>query len=194
MFPVGCAPNRDYGNGVAAADRLDDRLRAGEVEFGKVDSPPSSGTTSRRTARAGQLRVRVWTSKANADGRREDLPVCSPARSPAPSRTCVRRRRPTRTTASVPLSPHQVNRRLCRSSPPRLASRASRRTPDAAVLSRSSSAAARRPPPCRPPAAGAAPRWSHATPRPSPSRTAPSARLFGGGGVQEDGNGVFKPV
>ena len=25
VFPVGCAPNRDYGNGVAAADRLDPR-------------------------------------------------------------------------------------------------------------------------------------------------------------------------
>ena len=33
--------------------------------------------------------------------------------------------------------------------------------------------ASRRENPCRPPAAGAAPRWSHATPRPSPSRTAP---------------------
>ena len=49
------------------------------------------------TARAGQLRVRVRSSKTNADGRREDLRT---ATSPAAD------------DRVVPLSPHQVNRRL----------------------------------------------------------------------------------
>ena len=63
------------------------------------------------TARAGQLRVRVRTSKANADGRREDLRllVGAFARAVDQLRTATAAAAPDRV---VPLSPHQVNRRV----------------------------------------------------------------------------------
>ena len=78
--------------------------------------------------------------------------------------------------------------------PPCSASRAFRRTPDAAASRQSSSAAVPRPPPCRPPAAGAAPPWSPATPRPSPSRTALSlARLPQLGVVSDEKSRILAP-
>ena len=80
---------------------------------------------------------------------------CSPSPSPAPSTRYARRRSPPRPSASsrsvVPLSPHQVNRRV-------------------QVLA------------AAPPAAGAAPRWSPATPRPLTVEDGAVARLFGGSG------------
>ena len=63
------------------------------------------------TARAGQLRVRVRTSKANAGGRREDLRLLV-----GPFARAVDRLRAETAAATtdrvVPLSPHRVNRRV----------------------------------------------------------------------------------
>ena len=63
------------------------------------------------TARAGQLRVRVRTSKANAAGRREDLRLLA-----GPFARAVEDLRAATSPAAaervVPLSPHQVNRRM----------------------------------------------------------------------------------
>ena len=63
------------------------------------------------TARAGQLRVRVRASKANAAGRREDLRLLvGPfARAVEQLRTATE---PAAADRVVPLGPHQVNRRL----------------------------------------------------------------------------------
>ena len=63
------------------------------------------------TARAGQLRVRVRASKTNADGRREDLRLLAGpfARAVEALRTATS---PDAAERVVPLSPHQVNRRL----------------------------------------------------------------------------------
>ncbi len=63
------------------------------------------------TARAGQLRVRVRSSKTNADGRRDDLRLLAGAF----ARAIEQLRAATEPTAGeriVPLGPHQVNRRL----------------------------------------------------------------------------------
>ena len=63
------------------------------------------------TARAGQLRIRVRASKANADGRREDLRLLA-----GPFARAVDQLRAATSPATadrvVPLGPHQVNRRL----------------------------------------------------------------------------------
>ena len=63
------------------------------------------------TARAGQLRVRVRASKANADGRREDLRLLAGhfARAVEALRAAEE---PAAAERVVPLSPHQVNRRV----------------------------------------------------------------------------------
>ena len=63
------------------------------------------------TARAGQLRVRVRASKANASGRREDLRLLAGpfARAVDALRTAEE---PAAADRVVPLSPHQVNRRV----------------------------------------------------------------------------------
>ena len=63
------------------------------------------------TARAGQLRVRVRASKTNASGRREDLRLLAGpfARAVDALRTAEE---PTAAERVVPLSPHQVNRRV----------------------------------------------------------------------------------
>ena len=63
------------------------------------------------TARGGQLRVRVRASKANAAGRREDLRLLAGpfARAVDALRTAEE---PAAAVRVVPLSPHQVNRRL----------------------------------------------------------------------------------
>ena len=63
------------------------------------------------TAHAGQLRVRVRASKANAAGRREDLRLLvGPfARAADALRTAEE---PAAADRVVPLSPHQVNRRI----------------------------------------------------------------------------------
>lgn len=63
------------------------------------------------SARAGQLRVRVRSSKTNADGRREDLRLLAGAfaRAVEDLRAATS---PDADDRVVPLSPHQVNRRL----------------------------------------------------------------------------------
>ena len=63
------------------------------------------------TARAGQLRVRVRASKTNASGRREDLRLLAGpfARAVDALRTAEE---PAAAERVVPLSPHQVNRRV----------------------------------------------------------------------------------
>ena len=63
------------------------------------------------TARGGQLRVRVRASKANADGRREDLRLLAGpfVRAVEDLRTAEE---PAAAERVVPLGPHQVNRRL----------------------------------------------------------------------------------
>ena len=63
------------------------------------------------TARAGQLRVRVRTSKANAGGRREDLRLLVGPFARAVDRLHAETAAAT-TDRVVPLSPHQVNRRV----------------------------------------------------------------------------------
>ena len=62
------------------------------------------------TAHAGQLRVRVRASKTNADGRREDLRLL--AGHFARAVDALRTAEPAATDRVVPLSPHQVNRRI----------------------------------------------------------------------------------
>ena len=83
----------------------------------------------------------------------------------------------------VPFGPQQVNRRLqVLAAELGLEGRlVALRAPRPGVGARCG--AARRPPPCSSPAAGAAPRRSPATPRPSPSRTAPAPGFFGNGGA-----------
>ena len=63
------------------------------------------------TARAGQQRIRVRSSKTNADGRREDLRLLAGAfaRAVEDLRAATS---PAADDRVVPLSPHQVNRRL----------------------------------------------------------------------------------
>ena len=63
------------------------------------------------TARAGQQRIRVRSSKTNTDGRREDLRLLAGpfARAVETLRTATV---PAAAERVVPLSPHQVNRRL----------------------------------------------------------------------------------
>ena len=63
------------------------------------------------TARAGQLLVRVRASKSNASGRREDLRLLAGpfARAVDALRTAEE---PAAAERVVPLSPHQVNRRI----------------------------------------------------------------------------------
>ena len=101
------------------------------------------------TARAGQLRVRVRASKANADG--------SP-RGPAAARRPLRprrRRRCARLTESaaaervVPLGPHQVNRRMQVLAAALGLEGVSSHSGRRGLASASSSAAAPRPPPSR---------------------------------------------
>ena len=62
------------------------------------------------TARAGQLRVRVRASKTNTDGRREDLRLLAGPFARAVD--ALRTAEPAATDRVVPLSPHQVNRRV----------------------------------------------------------------------------------
>ena len=74
-------------------------------------SPPWYWDDITPTARTGQLRVRVRASKANADGRREDLRLLAGAfaRAVEDLRAATE---PAAADRVVPLGPHQVNRRL----------------------------------------------------------------------------------
>ena len=132
--------------------------------------PPLAGRRGHRTARAA-AGPRPAPRRPTPRGRARTT-GCSSAGSRRPSTRCgpPPRRPPARASSG---SADARSTGASRPSPNGPASKASRRTPDAAGWPRNSSAAAPRPPPSNRPAVGKAPRWWRATPAPSLSRTGP---------------------